>query len=235
MPFYKALTPYYDQIFPANEKAVSFLSSHFKEGGSILDVGAGTGNMAISLSHEGFQVTATEPEEEMAEEIRLKSKSCPSPVSVATKTMQQLGEFPDFYDGIYCIGNTLVHLNTLAQINTFIEQTYQKLSQDGVFIFQIVNFDKVLNKKDFTFPIIEKDSFTFQRHYEISGEHILFTTTLTEGEYSQRNTVPLYPATSAQLLPLLKQSGFTSIDVYGSFAYKAYSIDTPALIVIAKK
>lgn len=75
MSFYKTLTPYYDDIFPTNEKTLAFLASHFKEGATVLDVGARTGNMAVSLAQQGFHVTAMEPEQGMAEQIRLKAKS----------------------------------------------------------------------------------------------------------------------------------------------------------------
>lgn len=235
MSFYKALTPYYDDIFPTNQRTLSFLTSHFKEGSSILDIGAGTGNMAISLSHQGFHVTAAEPEKMMAEQVMQKAKSCEYPFKVITNTMQQIGELEETYDGIYCIGNTLVHLNELEEFHTFFEQTFQKLCPEGVFIIQIVNFDKVLVKKDFTFPMIKKDIFTFERQYELDGEHILFSTTLSVNDKSQTNTIPLYPITSTQLLPLLEQCGFEVIDAYGNFENKAYSIDSPALIVVAKK
>ncbi|WP_050614143.1 class I SAM-dependent methyltransferase [Bacillus testis] len=235
MSFYKTLTPYYDQIFPANEKALSFLTSHFKKGDTLLDVGAGTGNMAISLSQQGFQVTAMEPEEGMAEQIQIKSESCHHPVTVTTKTMEQIETIDENYNGIYCIGNTLVHLNSFKDIHSFFKQTFQKLHSDGVFILQIVNFDKVLIKKDFTFPVIKKEAFTFERHYDLDENHILFTTTLSANGVSQKNTIPLYPATSTQLIPLLEQCGFERIKAYGNFEYKAYSIDSPALIIAAKK
>ena len=40
-------------------------------------------------------MTATEPEETMANQIREKAKLSPNPLKVFTKTMQQLGEFID--------------------------------------------------------------------------------------------------------------------------------------------
>lgn len=46
MTFYQMLTPYYDEIFPANEKQINFIVSYLQKGSSILDVGAGTGNVA---------------------------------------------------------------------------------------------------------------------------------------------------------------------------------------------
>lgn len=231
MSFYKTLTPYYNDIFPTNEKTLAFLVDHFKEGASILDVGAGTGNMAISLTQKGFHVTAMEPEENMAEQIRLKAQTQQLSIHVTTKTMQQLSTLDETYQGIYCIGNTLAHLHDLEEIRAFFQQTFEKLQPEGIFIFQIVNYEK----KDFVFPLIEKERFLFERHYERDGKHIIFTTKLSTKDGVQTNTIPLYPATAAQLHPLLEACGFNSITAYGNFAMKKYNHDAPALIMVAKK
>lgn len=233
MTFYRSLTPYYDEIFPTNMKAVNFLVSNFKQGETLLDVGAGTGNMALYLSKEGFKITATEPEEAMANQIR--EKAANHSVSVFTKTMQQLDEFEETFDGIYCIGNTLVHLNNLEEISEFIHQVYRRLADGGVFICQIVNFEKVLGNEDFTFPIIQKETFEFKRRYDVTGEHVLFTTTLTSVGQTFSNTTTLFPVTSKQLLPILKDSGFQTIETYGNFEKGTYSENSPALIVVVQK
>lgn len=229
MTFYEPLTPYYDEIFPANPKALHFLASTFTSGGVLLDVGAGTGNMAIALLHEGFKVTAMEPEKTMAQQMQEKAKTLP--LKISTKTMQQLDEYPEKFDGIYCIGNTLVHLNNLAEIETFLHQCYTKLNDNGILVFQIVNFAK----SDFTFPVIKKDTFEFIRRYDTSEENILFTTTLKTADQTITNTTSLYPATAKQLLPILDCCGFQDIKPYGNFEKSPYTLESPALIIVAKK
>ncbi|WP_102271748.1 class I SAM-dependent methyltransferase [Cytobacillus massiliigabonensis] len=235
MSFYKILTPYYDQIFPSNKNTKQFLAENLRKGGKLLDVGAGTGNMALALAKEGYNVTATEPEEKMAEEIRKKALDETISLHAEAKAMQQLDEFTETYDGIYCIGNTLAHLRNLEEIDQFLQTAFKKLNKNGVFILQIVNFERVLVNKDFSFPVIRKENFEFQRHYEIAEENILFTTTLIADGKTQSNTIPLYPATVSQLLPILESCGFKEINTYGNFNSSPYSIDTPALIITAIK
>lgn len=231
MTFYQTLTPFYDEIFPANEKTVAFLESFFEKGNSILDVGAGTGNMAIALAKKGFSLTAMEPEEQMAEIIQQKAQNQNVNIEVTTNTMQELNLFNQHFHGIYCIGNTLVHLNDLEEIKTFFRQAYEKLHLNGYFIFQIVNYEK----NDFVFPILEKENFTFERGYERSESHLLFTAKITTADQELMNTTRLYPATITQLRPLLEECSFEVTGEYGNFVYTNFDSNAPALIMVAKK
>lgn len=38
--------PYYDEVFPENEKQLNFIASYLQEGDSVIDVGSATGNVA---------------------------------------------------------------------------------------------------------------------------------------------------------------------------------------------
>ena len=209
MSFYQDLTSYYDEIFPLNQTAFSFISPFFQKGDSVLDIGAGTGNMAIALAQAELIVTASEPEERMAEAIRKKANSN---MPVHTKSMEEIGEFAESFDGILCIGNTLPHLSNTEAIEAFLEKCYEKLNVNGTLILQQVNYDKVLTQDDFPFPTIEKDHFTFTRHYEKKDDHILFTSRVTANGESIENTIPLFPITSEQLISLLKKVGFQPVD-----------------------
>ena len=234
MSFYKVLSPYYDFIFPLNNNALSFLSTSFNKGESLLDIGAGTGSMAIALAEKGLIVTAIEPEETMAEHIGLKAVTSEVPLSIHTKSMEQIEQLQETFDGIYCIGNTLAHLQNLEDLESFLNKCFKKLKQNGRLILQLVNYDNVISNDNFSFPVIKKENFVFTRQYEKKKEHILFTTTLTTDKESKVNTVSLYPITSLQLIPLLEKAGFQEIQAYGSFKGESYSPNSQALIVVAR-
>lgn len=237
MSFYQEITPFYDQIFPTNEQTLRFLSICFKGKRNLLDVGAGTGNMAFSLANSGFMVTAIEPEETMIEEIHKKVVKSSNHFQVDSKSMLQLDELTSTFDGIYCIGNTLAHLTNLEEISQFFRQSYQKLETDGIFIIQMVNFKKVLTNNLFSFPIIENNHFSFERKYDLDGEKIQFTTSLKVKDLEEpiTNTIPLFPATAEQIIPILESIGFREITSYGKFDFTPYTHDSPALIIVSKK
>lgn len=234
MTFYESLYPFYDKIFPLNKQAESFIETIFQEGESILDIGAGTGNMAIALAEKGFNVTAVEPEEKMARDIAAKANSKEVSVKVHTNTMQQIDQLNGEFDGILCVGNTLPHLQSLEEIENFLEVCYRKLRGDGKLLIQTVNFEKFFASSDFSFPVIEKESFRFERKYEQQGEKIQFTTTLTTTDGAFTNSIPLYPVTRENMIPLLENSGFRKIELYGNFKGESYSVSSPAFIVVAE-
>ncbi|WP_428909590.1 class I SAM-dependent methyltransferase [Niallia sp. Krafla_26] len=235
MAFYHDLSTYYDQIFPLNQTAYAFISNCFQKGDSIIDMGAGTGNMAIALAQGGLQVTASEPEETLVESIKKKAAEKGISLSVHTKTMEKLGEFQENFDGILCVGNTLPHLPNIVEVERFLGQCYEKLKENGKLILQQVNYDKVLAKDDFSFPVIEKENFTFTRHYEKKNEHIHFTSRLTIDGETIDNTIPLYPITSQQLKQALEKVGFQNINQYGNFKEENHTSESPALVTVARK
>jgi glycine/sarcosine N-methyltransferase len=198
-------------------------------------MGAGTGTMAIALAENGIKVIASEPEETMAENIKKKAKSKGLTLSVYTKSMDEIDEFQEQFDGILCIGNTLPHLSDLEKVALYLRKCYFQLKTNGILILQQVNYDKVLSKNDFTFPVVEKEGITFTREYEKKEEHILFTSRLSCNGETIENTIPLFPITSQQLIPLLKEVGFQAVDVYGNFKSEKHSTESPALITVARK
>ena len=234
MSFYQSFASYYDRIFPLNQTALSFVSNYFQPGESILDMGAGTGNMALALAEKEIEVTASEPDETMAESIRSKTDLSGLAVSVQTKSMEQMKEFQSHFDGIICIGNTLPHLSDEEKMERFLNQCHQKLKPHGRLILQTVNYDKVLSSDDFSFPVIQKDDFHFTRRYEKVNDHIYFTSILNVNGESTENTIPLYPITSKRLISLLKKAGFESVHVYGNFKGEEFNRDSSAFVVVAK-
>ncbi|PGZ55296.1 SAM-dependent methyltransferase, partial [Bacillus thuringiensis] len=211
MTFYQKLMPYYDEIFPENEKQLNFIASYLQEGDSVIDVGAATGNVANALVEKGMIVTAMEPEKKMADKISEKAITHKGRLFVNTLRMQQIDDVPGIFDGIYCIGNTLVHLDNVQEITDFIQRSFKKLKKNGKFIVQIVNYEKVLNQKNFIFPVITKEHFSFKRDYAIVRKKVLFTVTLNTSGEEFSNSIELYPITKKQLLPILIDYGFESV------------------------
>ena len=235
MSFYEKIVPYYDEIFPLNQKAYQLITKSFPAKSKILDLGAGTGSMAIQLAKEKFQVTAVEPDAKMVQSIQQKRSQLQVDCQIEAKSMQQLRTIIGSFDGLYCIGNTLAHAKNQTEIQDILAQVYEKLTTRGQFIAQVVNFDRVLATGTQPFSCIQKEEFTFERTYKIQGQSIAFTTTLTTTNGIAQQTTKLYPVTSSELVHALQHCGFSDVQIYGDYTEHLFSIQSPAIIVIARK
>ncbi|MBN3525254.1 class I SAM-dependent methyltransferase [Paenibacillus apiarius] len=233
--FYEVLLPFYDEIFPANDKQISFLSSCFPAASTLLDVGAGTGNTAIALAAAGYHLTATEPEQGMLPKIIEKAARDRLPIRVLPHSMQQVSRVNERFDGIYCIGNTLPHLDNLQEVRVFLQDAYHRIKENGKLVIQTVNFEKVLLRHAYSFPVIEKETFRFTRQYKLQNGKIRFTATLEDHSDIYSNTLLLYPVTKNQLQSELQECGFHSITAYGDYAKSPYNSEAPGLVLVAVK
>ncbi|WP_195575632.1 class I SAM-dependent methyltransferase [Paenibacillus sp. 1001270B_150601_E10] len=233
MSFYKDLTPYYDDIFPANQKQIQFIQSYMKESDHLLDVGAGTGNAAEALVERGFHVTAIEPEPSMFARLEEKASN-QERLSALPLTMQQCDQLKETYDGIYCVGNTLVHLDNREEVQDWLKEMRRLLREDGTLIIQIVNIEKIQERDAFHFPSLAKNNFTFDRAYDLTGDKILFTTTITSGDNKFSNTIPLLKLTYQELEALIREAGFQTLEAFSSFEKAPYDANGAALILAAR-
>ena len=86
------------------------MNQSFKPG-EILDLACGTGEYSISLAHLGYQVTGVDISEHMI--AYAKEKAIKENVNVNFEIDDMLNlSSENRYEGIICIGNALVHLNS---------------------------------------------------------------------------------------------------------------------------
>jgi len=124
------------------------------------------------------------------------------------------------FGAAFCIGNTAAHL-TQAQFAQFLDSVRRVLEPGAPWILQVMNWDYVLERDAFTFPIIEAPhGLTFHREYRaICEKQVTFHTRLQSGaDVLFEDAVPLYPLPSADIARLHRERGFTCIDHFGNYA-----------------
>lgn len=225
MPFYSKIADYYDSIFPFNRNQIDFVKSCIKEpceNRSVLDIGCGTGDLAIAFADMGLQVIGIDTDEKMLCKAREKINK-DNPVSFIGMDMKRVTEHFNIplFDIVLCFGNTLVHLTSLPEIDNFCKQVKKILKDDGAFLFQILNYDHILDHNIKSLPLIENNTITFERYYEYDGINNLieFRTVLTVKESNRviENIILLYPLRKHELDMALKKAGFTYISYYADF------------------
>ena len=241
MAFYESIADYYDDIFPLDQKAVDFVIATIgKEGQDrqILDVGCGTGDLALALSRYRYAVTAIDSDRAMIEKAKEKGRDCDF-VSFHQTDMRALPAAfgAEFFDGVLCLGNTLVHLAGPEEIGSFLADTARILKKGGRLIVQILNYDHVLDHSVQTLPLIDNQVIRFDRSYTFGHDRasLLFATRLTVKKTGEtvENAIPLYPLRRGELDRLLDKAGFVGRTYYGDFGGSPLREESLPLIVEA--
>jgi SAM-dependent methyltransferase len=99
----------YDALYPAPHPDAVDTLAQLAGGGRVLELGVGTGRVAIPLARAGVDVTGVDLSPEMLAVLRAKDPQCL--VTAHLQDMTVLG-LPGEFDLVYAIGSTFYHLLT---------------------------------------------------------------------------------------------------------------------------
>jgi len=243
--FYESIAPWYDEIFPYQPLQREFILGQcdgLPASQTLLDVGCGTGSLALALSGEFASVTGMDPDPAMLGLAEKKAMDLDSSARFLPAGMLQLREQfrASSLDMILCLGNTLVHLPDEARVSEMLVQSAEVLRPGGKLILQVINYDRILDQNLAGLPDIENDRVRFERFYEPSEKgvsHLVFRTVLTikaSGQVTEQQTtlLALRPAT---LCALLAGSGMEIQETFGSFSGLPFTQECQPFIVVAQK
>lgn len=240
MGFYEEISKYYDLIFPTLQVTVNFLKEIAGEGEKkILDVACGTGGYSFALEKEGYDLTAFDLDKKMVEELRKKSKILGSSVKGMEGNILNIKEkFPkNTMDLVFCIGNSIVHLDNSKDIEKFFKDAKDILKDEGTLLFQVINYDRIVCKGIKSLPTIynEAADLSFERlyRYEETEHKVYFKTILKVGEERYENEVPLYALQYDEAVRFIKNAGFNHIEAYGDFKGNPFDKENSYAMIIS--
>jgi len=228
-----------------------FIKEVFKERKvkRVLDAGCGTGEHAITLSESGFNVLGVDKSEGMISRARekvvgrKKGKVSFKNIKISEFEKKLKSEF----EGVVCLGNVIAHTDDLKRE---LESIYYVLKKGGVVIFQVENFEKLIEKGDIDkrFDIRDGgrdgvDRYGFLRFYEFREDGFLDFNILTLIKYPEGiwkswgiDRVTFWPIKEKGFIKLLKEVGFSNIRMYGDFRKgKFKKLESSHLIVVGQK
>ncbi|AOY75977.1 class I SAM-dependent methyltransferase [Clostridium formicaceticum] len=246
MGFYEEFSKYYDIVFPTGQAQLKFIQEASKNtDDKVLDIACGTGNYAIALAERGFQVSAIDLDEAMMKTVEEKARAKGVQLTTYVGDMRELGTYLQqrSFDLAFCIGNSLVHLTKLEEIQNALHQMHNILGNEGKLILQIINYDRIMKYSIDGLPTIEDREagvkFVRKYNYDESKRLIYFNTELIVTKNGETrtftNSVPLYPLLSHQLIAMLQIAGFKDVKLYGNFMEENYKEESYATVIIAEK
>jgi cyclopropane fatty-acyl-phospholipid synthase-like methyltransferase len=243
MAFYPSILPWYDQIFPFSPVQRDFvLSFGANPDWSIVDVGCGTGSLIISLAGVFRKTAGLDPDESMLSLARGKALAAGAGTWFLQAGMLDLTKeiSTGSVDRLICFGNTLPHLTDEQEVVEFFRQASLILKPGGLFLIQIIDYDRIINQGLNGLPTIEDEEIRFERAYlypDLNPSHVRFQTRLTIKETGQAigNEVPLLALRPGILKALLQKAGFGDIEIYGNFKLGPVTPDSQPCIIKARR
>jgi 2-polyprenyl-3-methyl-5-hydroxy-6-metoxy-1,4-benzoquinol methylase len=242
--FYQSIAEWYDKIFPFDPNQVEFVRRHVRipvGAPKILDVGCGTGSLAVALAEAGFDVTGIDAYSEMIRLAKVKAKVQRRPeIRFEVMDMRDVSKRFDAasFDAVLCFGNTLVHLPGQMEIAGFAKQVARLLREGGRFLLQILNYDFVLDNRILQLPTIQNGRNRFERFYQFGDPsgRIRFRTVLTILDTNRviENETLLFPIRKSELEDALKKAGFRNTYWYGDFTENPLTKTNLPLVAVCR-
>lgn len=239
--FYSSIAEYYREIFPFNPGQLAFVEKQMGmlEGKTLLDVGCATGELAYHLAEHGARVTAIDLNKSLlakAREVRPHEN-----VNYQWANMLHIARLfgRAKFDGVLCLGNTLVHLMNPMQMRDFFSGVLTVLRPGGIFVLQILNYDFIFQEKPSELPLIETENILFKRayRYEAGTREILFDTSLLIKQSGEtiENSTELLGIGSADLTMLMDVAGLKEIMLYGGYDGRPFGGSHLPLVISCRK
>lgn len=242
--FYEDLLEYYDDIFPLEQARIDFIQREVPlqptKVQKLLDVGCATGATAIALIKKGYYVTGIDLNSAM---IQSANRRNPEPKTNGRFLQMNMLETADYFprsslDAVLCLGNTLVHLRDASEIGDFFRDIQKLLKPGAPFIFQVINYVKVLDSHLEGLPDVVTSRCRFVRRYEpVPGEPALQFIASLYSSINQlvfQDVTRLYPIRQGELTELLHKAGFKAVDYYADFSGSPFDGNSLALVGVAR-
>ncbi len=240
--FYDHLAPDYDQMtnfdarFVRERPFFRILLDHHRIS-SAIDAGCGTGFHSILLAELGVKVTAVDLSDEMLKRAKEHAAAKKLELSVLNSRLQDLGaHIKKPVDAIFCMGNTLSHLLEKEDVQETFRNFHAVTKTGGILFLQLLNYDRILKRRDRVQSVREAGGNTYVRFYDFHEKRIGFNLLRIEHRNGSLvhnlHTVPLRPWQSDQLVKMLREAGFSSIQLFGGVSMEEFVPASSADVVI---
>lgn len=219
------------------EEEIDFILSitGIKPGGRILDIGCGAGRHSIELARLGYDVLGIDPSEVMIAAARERAAG----EEVKPEFRQMSGEELDFhgeFDLSLCLFTTLGQVNDQDDNHQLLDNAARSLRSGGHFIVELQQPGWAESHLKTEERLGEGDSYVdVERNYD--QQHKLVTEVFTRVSPHGRQAYMLrYRLFNPdEIKQLLRDAGFSQINIYGGYESIPLVDDCPAMVISAVK
>lgn len=239
---YRSIAGYYERIFPITDEKLKFLTPLINSRSDVLDIGCNTGELLYHLAPYCNSATGIDPSEASIEIAREKQADTEAHnLNFYKCSMEDLSSVFDSssFSHIFCLGNTLAHINNIAALNEIVNGFFHVLKPGGHLVLQLVNYNRVLGFQDYAFMPLKKDKIVFQRNYTPLSEpgKIEFHTKIRDYDtgFTSDNSCYLTTLKLPDIKRELQRNRFRNIRIFGNFQRIPWTVESGPLIVSCRK
>jgi SAM-dependent methyltransferase len=129
----------YDGLFPGGQSAVDFYRAEAdRQGGSVLELGCGTGHKLLPIASDGHPCTGLELSSDMLTEARRKADQRALTVEWVSGDMRDF-DVGRTFDLVFVAANSLLHLHEAADLLSCFRSVRAHLAPGARFVFDVFN------------------------------------------------------------------------------------------------
>jgi SAM-dependent methyltransferase len=212
----------------------------------VLDLGCGSGEHARFLASLGYEPTGVDAS---SSQVAAARQADPDGSYVQGSLTALVDLVAPGFGAAICVGNTLPHLTEEEDLRRCFEGLADRLLPGGVLLLQILNYDRILDRGDRTFPLVvrpgeEGTETVFLRLMTPKADGRLTFTPATLRwrpgaepplELISAEEIQLRGWRRAELESLLRHSGFDVREVLGGMAGDPWSPASQDLVLVAAR
>ena len=235
--FYDTMTGFTDRVRRDEPIFLSLITDYGIR--TALDVGAGTGLHSILLAKLGVAVTAVDISPAMVDALHRNARMFNVSITALTMRMDSLlPQMTGSFDGLFCLGNTIPHLQTHEMLRRSLSEFLRVLRPGGTLVLQLLNFDMLDAGSALPTFSRTEGGVTFERAYERTATGVRLTVTIRRqgSAEPQSASINLKAFSSRILMTALARTGFRHAALYGDLARRRFD---PAIskdvVIVAHK
>ena len=244
---YDLLAPFYDEInsdisysdwADFIEKIISANMKNKPE--LVLDLGCGTGSMALELAARGYDMTGVDYSPEMLGVARDRAEEQGADILWLCQDMREL-ELYGTVDLTVCCLDAINHLTDEYDLDKCLKLVHNYLIPDGLFVFDVNGKHKFETVYSTNSYVMESDEAmcVWQNYYDEESQLCDFYITLFKEEddgrysrYDETQTERMY--TLEKLRNMLTGAGFEPIGEYGGLNFEPVTDSSDRIYMVAR-
>lgn len=205
-------------------------------GGTLLDVGCGTGEFLSQMRRYHYQLSGCDASKDMVNVARKKLPGLP----IHIDSLPSLKEIPENqYDVIVCLYDTINYLLEESDLLKSFQSIYRKLKTPGIFIFDVVTksyceqFFQNYSEKE-----VVEGNIAYSRNSHFDGLNNIQTNYIqvftSDGIFEEIHKQKIYKLRLIQDI-ILEKTSFESVQTFADFSFKKGDENSGRVHFIAKK